>query len=177
MKKNIFDLAFFDGEGAEKVPEKETKLESETSETANSNQITLLSINEELKKIAKNNELNDKLYSDLRKYQEGIIQETTLPLLKGIISIINDLERKSRFSAEDTQLTNEILQRLKDLLFEFDIYEIESDNTFNAKNHRIIKVIPTDDDSLNNVVAKKLSSGFQKGDQVIVKEAIELYKK
>ena len=140
-------------------------------------------------------EINDKLYGNLKKYQDGMLDTIVESVYSEIILIIKDLESQvSHIPKECTEENyNKLFKRfsaiplrLMDLLYEHDVepYQVQGD-LFEAKRQDISSTVVTNDESLKNHVKESVSKGYLRHiiaengdsvDKVLRKEKVIVYK-
>ena len=144
----------------------------------NSDVQVILEKMEELKDLFENKiaadshlkEINDKLYGNLKKYQDGMLDTMVESVYSEIILIIKDLESQvSHIPKECTEENyNKLFKRfsaiplrLMDLLYEHDVepYQVQGD-LFEAKRQDISSTVVTNDESLKNHVKESISKGY-----------------
>ncbi len=169
----------------------------------NSDVQVILEKMEELKDLFENKiaadshlkEINDKLYGNLKKYQDGMLDTIVESVYSEIILIIKDLESQvSHIPKECTEENyNKLFKRfsaiplrLMDLLYEHDVepYQVQGD-LFEAKRQDISSTVVTNDESLKNHVKESISKGYLRHmisengdsvDKVLRKEKVIVYK-
>lgn len=137
----------------------------------------------------KNKLIND-IYDELESYKEDMHYKQYKPIISDIIDIVYDIHRLIRTYNDKLSKGEEITMKsvinnleiyesdLTDLLEKYNVesYCYEEVDTFEPRQQKAIKVIPTDDITLDKKIADRLMNGFKTGDKIIVKEKVMAYK-
>lgn len=139
--------------------------------------------------------LNDKLYKDLKKYQDGMLDVVLEAIYSEIIIIIRDLKNQAvHIPAECTEQNytalfkkyEEVPQRLLDMLYEHDVEPYCAvDSKFEPRKQEISALVHTADPNKRNCIKESVSDGFirhvisEEGDtidKILKKERVVAYK-
>jgi molecular chaperone GrpE (heat shock protein) len=153
---------------------------------------SIKNLEEKVNDFSYKDDINSRLHDELQKYKSGLRKEFVTPLLKGII---REYDRSIRmynyyFQNEDSSIEGKYLNLLKqfemtsfgllELLNDYDIepFYVNKGELFNPKEHRIIEVIETTDNELDNRIEKQISCGFRdlSNDRLIRSVEVNLYK-
>lgn len=128
------------------------------------------------------NGLFDKLYKERDEYKNDVYAKLLKPFVIGAINIIADL--RMYISKMDTYDVDRSLIYLKTV--PDDIVELLEDNgvelfeedgeLFNPKIQRAKKIVPTEEEALNNKVAERLEKGYRWNGVVLCPEMVAVYK-
>lgn len=140
-------------------------------------------------------ELNDKLYKDLKKYQDGMLDVILEAIYTEIIIIIRDLKNQASHIPEENseqnyetlrKKFNEIPQRLIDMLYEHDVESYSAvDNKFEPRKQDIASLVSTSDPNKRNCIKESVAEGFVRHvisgdgetvDKVLKKEKVVAFK-
>lgn len=140
-------------------------------------------------------ELNDKLYNDLKKYQDGMLDVILEAIYGEIIIIVRDLNNQAAHIPKECTEQNytvlfrkfkEVPQRLLDMLYEHDVEPYSAvDNKFEPRRQDIASLVSTTDPDKRNCIKESVAEGFvrhilsEEGDtidKVLKKEKVIAYK-
>ncbi len=121
----------------------------------------------------------DRLHQELTQYKEDFVFQTTKPFLLDLLMFYDSLSWFHR-SLVKPDVTPEVIaesfQYLVDefleVLYRQDIVPVEGTRTFDARIHKAVKVVPTQDTARNNVVDQVLKRGFSRGGRVLRPEEV-----
>jgi len=155
------------------------------------------------KEIAELREMVAALASELGKYTTSReqLKEYSSIMSKRDAEIANRkflgmLEQLSAMREDFFKLCNGINAKLdsfspKDILGSFEAYGVDMENILvdcgvqigpskfeklNTANQRIVDVIPTDDESMNGMIAERVSDGYVYQGRVLLKEKVKIYR-
>lgn len=135
----------------------------------------------------KKNAIIEALGAENKQYKEGLYGKIFKPLLMDVIEIADDLHRMIRAYQEKPDETIDkkkflsVLSiyesDLEDILgkYDVDVYEVDGDE-FDAKRQKIIKIVETDDESLNRKVSQRAMKGFELDGKILSPERVYVYK-
>ncbi len=110
--------------------------------------------------------------------------------------LVGAMEQMSIMREDFNKLCSDIRDRLdkmdaETVLSSFEAYKVDMENILtdagvfighfefdrlNTTHHRIIGVIPTDDESIDGTIAERHTDGYRMGDRVLLKEKVSVYK-
>lgn len=132
------------------------------------------------------NQLFDQMYSQLKKYQDDVLDSLQEPLIKDLLSLLDGIKQFERFMPEEaTQENYEKLRKrfgdfredLEDILEDLDVCRYDTDPVVpDPKRQKIVKTIVTEDADKNNTVEKKISDGYLYRNRILKYEKISIYK-
>ena len=116
------------------------------------------------------NELFDNMHRELVRYQNGALDKIIDIIALDIIQLIDATKGHVRVyeSKESTEENYEKLLRV--------IKGIAEDLEDILYRQKIIQTVPTDDKSKDNLVAERMTSGYEKGEKVFRPERIKIFK-
>jgi molecular chaperone GrpE (heat shock protein) len=138
--------------------------------------------------------INKELHEELQKYKAGLRKEFITPLLKHIIHEYDRADKQFKFYLQNEQESSKgdlfvkllkefqmVSFALLDLLHDYDIdsFEVKEGAQYSAKEHKVVEVIETDDDSKNGTVASCETCGFRdiESGRLLQQANIKVYKK
>ena len=121
----------------------------------------------------------DRLHQELTQYKEDFVFQASKPFLLDLLMFYDSLSWFHR-SLVKPDVTPEVIaesfQYLVDefleVLYRQDIVPVEGTRTFDARIHKAVKVVPTQDAARNNVVDQVLKRGFSRGGRVLRPEEV-----
>ena len=133
------------------------------------------------------NELFDNMLRELVRYQNGaldkIIDIIALDIIqlidttKGHIHVYENKESTEENYEKLLRVIKGIAEDLEDILYR---QNIESycvlGQEVDVRRQKIIQTVPTDDKSKDNLVAERMTSGYEKGEKVFRPERIKIFK-
>lgn len=126
----------------------------------------------------------DNLHKELQMYKTNEKQDQMLPIVKDIIMIIDDLEKKyCDFEMQDKlnekniiKTVQDTIQDLEDVLYRQGIESIPSEiDLFNSKRHKVISTIKTNDKKLDRHIARVHKKAFEWDGRLIRHEQVTVY--
>ena len=153
------------------ISKEETK---ENEANVDDEALSLLPLLKEIKKLLEEKEhllkMNAEMHDELTKLRNSFIEDVKRPYIKGYLLIYDRLDDLIKANTESlsSELTyvmntiNNIKLNILDILEEFDIEVVEPEinSTFNPKEHRALKTIPTDEQEKDKTIAAVNSPGF-----------------
>ncbi len=123
----------------------------------------------------------DALYAELKQYRENFLAQAERPLLLDLV-LFYDSMNWFRQSMEREEMSAEVLsdsfQYLMDefleLLYRRDVNPMEPSSHFDRSIHKVIRVLPAQDPKDHERVARVLKRGFNRGEQVLRAEEVEV---
>ena len=133
------------------------------------------------------NELFDNMHRELVRYQNGALDKITDIIALDIIQLIDTTKGhihvyENKESTEENyekllRVIKGIAEDLEDILYR---QNIESycvlGQEVDVRRQKIIQTVPTDDKSKDNLVAERMTSGYEKGEKVFRPERIKIFK-
>jgi len=128
----------------------------------------------------------DRLHGELQKHSSDLIAKTSMPYVNGIIRLYDDIgksvENLQKKSSEELgpdqffPVLKGIQEDVEILLDQNGIVSYtEISDKFDPKRQRVISKVDTQDEHLVGTVAKRLRPGFERSDDVIQKERVNVY--
>lgn len=145
------------------------------------------SFDDKIAEDAHKNALFDEMHRELVRYQNGIMDKIVDTLALDIIQLVDstkgyiDVYKKEEPTAENykrlLRIVTGIAEDLEDILYRQSIepYCVEGCEV-DVRKQKIIQTVETDDPSLNNQVADRLVSGYEREGKVIRPERIKVFK-
>lgn len=150
---------------------------------------------EELKELFKKriqydeykNKLFDNVHEELTKYKNGMMEKLVdtmsmdiIRMIDGIAKTISLYEGKEPNEENYKKLLNQvrgISEDLQDVLYRqnIEVYNVSSYEV-DTRKQKIVKVIPTDDESLDKKIAEVVADGYEKEGRVLRPERVTVYK-
>ncbi|MCB9758747.1 MAG: nucleotide exchange factor GrpE [Alphaproteobacteria bacterium] len=125
----------------------------------------------------------DTLYEELRQYKEDFIYQAEKPLLLDLLLFYDSLNwfQNSLMSNEmSMEVVADSFQYLIDefleVLYRRDVLPMESNQYFDPKTQKAVKVQPAPEDAVDQEVAQVLKRGFTRGDRVLRSEEVVIYR-
>ena len=173
--KKTFDA---NAEHAPPVPTEEDKTPLISAEVAEIPEIAanVKKILEQVQDFTYKEKINKQLHEELQKYKTGLRKEMISPLLKFIIREYDraaqqyDYYRRKSDNEPQSELFVKLLKEfniislsLLDLLNDYGItpFEVEEGADYSSTEHKIVKVVETDTESLDRKIADYLLCGFR----------------
>ena len=113
------------------------------------------------------------LYEEMEDYKQDAFFKVERNFLQDLLGFYDGL-KWSTTSIED-DVGQQILDDFIELLARRDVVPLPTLDRFDAKFHRVLQVVTTDDVELDGTVAQVLKRGFYRGDKVLRIEDISLY--
>jgi molecular chaperone GrpE (heat shock protein) len=132
----------------------------------------LSSIAESVKLLARKNDLTDALHDEVKRLRRGELAEAQSSLIRDLIRVRDQVERLRQVSTapDDLKLVGdqlvEVLSRAGITRFEPNVGD-----PFDPSAHNAAGRAPTDDASLDRLVAAVVKPGFRRGDGVLIRAA------
>lgn len=151
---------------------------------------TLLSFNENINLLEENIKVQNfsvQLYEELEEYKGDTLFELRKTMLGQLVELRETLKRliNSLRDKEDSYFTKDEFFKLFDafennILQNIRLLDIDVSTTTNVvydrKIHKIMEVIPTDDEGLNNVIESRISQKYMYENKVLFREKVRIYK-
>lgn len=125
----------------------------------------------------------DSLHRELQQYREDFALKMLEPLLNDLVQLYDDIDRvTARKTGNENadqareDLRNHILSDLEAILqrYGYDMYQTV-ETTFDRKLHRVTRIIPTTDASLDLTIVERVRRGLRHGERIIRPESIVVY--
>lgn len=127
----------------------------------------------------------DQMHRELQKYKEDLYAQLLRPILLDIVEVRDSILRiaatyLARPEGEQSipnKTFSDYSYDLQDILEKnnVEIYHSAGGDTFTPIRQRVIKKVPTADESLHGKVAESLSSGYSYGSKILSPEKISVY--
>ena len=168
----------------EKVNE---EIKSLLNETQNSLDLLNKKFDQKIKSDEYKNALFDNLHQELTKYRNGEMEKISDAIALEIIQLKESYEKKwqvvsekeeTSYSPDEMKNTiHEMVIALEDILYRqgYDDFSCEGE-IVDVKKQKIVGFIETSDETSNNHIGKRLAVGYEKGDRVVYKEKIKIFK-
>jgi molecular chaperone GrpE (heat shock protein) len=154
---------------------------------------SLCEIEKSVSEFACKDRINSNLHDELQKYKSGLRMEFVSPLLKSIIREYDRATQQYAFYLQKSQaepqseLFVKLLKEfnftalsLLDILDDYNYvpFEVQEDEEYNTREHKITKVIETDDAASDRKIAKCLACGFcdSESGRLIRQAEVTIYK-
>lgn len=133
------------------------------------------------------NKLFDNMHKELTKYQNGLLDKLVDSIAMDIIQLLDATGRNRDIYSEKEpseenyakllRCVKGVAEDLEDILYRQDIepYSVPGDEV-DVRRQKIIQIINTDDEALDNKVAERTAVGYTKGDKIMRPERIKIYK-
>lgn len=133
------------------------------------------------------NKLFDNLHRELTDCRNQVYEKTANMMALDIIQLIdsvkdlNKIYKEKEYSEENykklLKAIDGISQDLEDVLYRQNIesFSVASDEV-DAKKQKIIQILETQDENLNNTIAQRCACGYEKNDKILRQERIKIYK-
>lgn len=132
------------------------------------------------------NKMFDNMHSELTEFRNDVVMQVVNNIILEIIQLIDSNNKTcKKFSSEEPSEENykkllsaleAVSEDLTDILYRESVEPYEHQGDVDVKRQKIIKIIKTDDKSLDNTVAERYVSGYEKNGKVIRPERIAIYK-
>ncbi len=132
------------------------------------------------------NHLFDEMHKQLAKYQDDALKSVIEPFISELITLLDNVKQYEKYTPEEATPENyaklrkrmaDVRGDIEDLLEEMDVSRYETDEIIpDTKRQKIIKTVRTEDASLNNTIAAKLSDGYIYRNKIIKYEKVSVYK-
>lgn len=127
----------------------------------------------------------DQMHAELQKYKEGLYAQLVRPILVDVIGIRDSIMRMAATFLEKPEGERDIpndtfagyAYDLQDILEKngVEIYRTGAGEAFVPIRQRVVKKLPTDDESLHGKVAASLTCGYSYDGRVISAEKVAVY--
>lgn len=114
------------------------------------------------------------LYSEMEDYKKGTLFELEKYILNDLLFFFDGLQWAVT-SSKDTETTQQIYDDFMDLLARYEVTPFPPSTTFDAKLHRVLQVVETEDSALDGTIASVLKRGFFRRDVILRVEDVTLY--
>ena len=125
----------------------------------------------------------DALYEELRQYKEDFIYQAEKPLLLDLLLFYDSLNWFQESLVKKEMSMDVIADSFQYLIDEFlevlyrrDVMPMESQDRFDPKTQKVVKVIPPEDGGEDQHVAQVLKRGFHRGARVLRNEEVVIYR-
>lgn len=125
----------------------------------------------------------DQLYAELKQYKDDFTFQAEKPLLLDLLLFYDSLnwfqeslikgEMSPDVIADSFQY---LLDEFLEVLYRRDVLPIEQADTFDRKNHKAVKVAPTEDEALDYKIAQVLKRGFVRADKLLRPEEVVIHR-
>ncbi len=129
--------------------------------------------------------LSKTLYAELQEYKKGLYSSVMKPLLMDMIQVRNDILKQGnsliKKNGEDTMIKVSTFlsyaEDIQDILekYDVDVFSSQSGDDFDARRHKMLKKVDTDDVTLNKKICESLAEGYEYAQRVIIKENVTVY--
>ncbi len=129
----------------------------------------------------------DRQHNELERYRQEESAKLSKAIMMDMICEIDSAEKNEKFY-ESTECTEEnflklkklvlrVSEDLRDLLERHDVFAYRSNpgDMFDAKRQRVLKTVPTGDQSLNRIIQESIRWGFEREGKVIRPEQVAVY--
>jgi molecular chaperone GrpE (heat shock protein) len=113
------------------------------------------------------------LYEEMETYKQQSFFDLERGFLLDLLFFYDGLHWSLSEAPEDTQ--NQVKEDFLELLSRRDVVPMPEMTHFDAKIHRVLQIVPTDDPNLDGTIAQVLKKGFFRGTQVLRIEDISMY--
>ncbi len=114
------------------------------------------------------------LYAEMEEHKRGTWFAVEKQVLKDLLLFADSMQWALE-QTTDPATTQQLQSDLLDLLARYDVVPFPESRIFDAKVHRVLKVVPTDDPSLDGQIASVLKKGFYRGDEILRVEDVTIY--
>ena len=115
------------------------------------------------------------LYAEMEDYKKGALFELERHILNDLLIFFDGIQWSVEHST-DTDTTNQINDDLLDLLARYDVVPVPPSTTFDAKIHRVLQVVETDNPDLDGQISSVLKKGFYRKDKILRVEDVTMYR-
>ena len=113
------------------------------------------------------------LYEEMEVYKQQAFFDLERSFLLELLFFYDGLNWSLSETSEDIQ--TQIKEDFLELLHRRDVVPMPEVLKFDAKIHRVLQIVPTDDPDKDGTVAQVLKKGFYRGTQVLRIEDISMY--
>ena len=113
------------------------------------------------------------LYDEMEDYKQDAFFKVERTFLHDLLVFYDGLKWST--ASIENDVGQQILDDFLELLARRDVVPLPTLEKFDAKFHRVLQVVPTEDENLDGTVAQVLKRGFYRGDKVLRIEDISLY--
>lgn len=138
-----------------------------------------------LKYDAHKEKVIDALHAELQGHKNGLLEKLVRPIILDIIEILDDTRKilrdvKAREQDNDPDILKKIVHGLpgdlEDLLFKHGIETYSSESpSFTPATQKAIKIIPTEDETLDKMICERLKNGYLSEGRLIRQEMVSVY--
>ena len=125
----------------------------------------------------------DQLYEELKQYKDDFIFQAEKPLLLDLLLFYDSLNwfQESLVKKEmSMEVVSDSFQYLIDefleVLYRRDVLPMESQDRFDPKTQKVVKVVPPEEDGQDQMVAQVLKRGFNRAERVLRCEEVVIYR-
>jgi len=125
----------------------------------------------------------DSLYEELRQYKEDFIFQAEKPLLLDLLLFYDSLNwfQESLVKKEmSMDVISDSFQYLIDefleVLYRRDVLPMESQEKFDPKSQKVVKVVAPDEPGQDQIVAQVLKRGFNRAERVLRSEEVVIFR-
>ena len=144
-------------------------------------------LNDKFDSKIQNDEWKNKKYDEMHglmlKYQDDLLAKIVDPLLKSYIQLSDSIKKDIKFFESDEnkselcEILTGINEQIDSILFDYDVEPYTADfGIVDAKEQKIVKTVPTEDENANNCVAEILTTGYKKNGKVFRMERVNIFK-
>ena len=113
------------------------------------------------------------LYEEMEVYKQQAFFDLERSFLLDLLFFYDGLQWSLSETSEDVQ--TQVREDFLELLHRRDVVPMPAVSNFDAKIHRVLQIVPTDDPTKDGTVAQVLKKGFYRGTQVLRIEDISMY--
>lgn len=127
----------------------------------------------------------DNMHSELSKYKEDMYAQLVRPILMDVIEVRDSIIRVGETFAEKPEGERDVpLKTFSDYAYDMqdileknrvEIYRSQAGDDYVPIRHRVIKKIPTGDESLNGKIAQSFTGGYNYNGRTISAEKVAVY--
>jgi molecular chaperone GrpE len=140
----------------------------------------------ELRAEATRERIVDRLHSELQEYKQDFLLKVQRPIFIDLIQLHDDIgkiietrspgESGAAANAELRSVLASVQTGIEDILYRQGVepFRVEQEG-FDPRRQRAVSTVPTEDPSMNKLVAARLRVGFQSGERLIRPELVSVY--
>jgi len=130
------------------------------------------------------NQIIDKLHRELQDYKNNENQDRVLPLIRDLLSLIDNVEKQVRFIRENgydnpeklIEMIQNTVQDVEDILYRQGIEALSNQSEkFDSKRHKVIKTIKTTDKDKDKQIAEVFGKAYFWEERQIRPERVAVY--
>ncbi len=114
------------------------------------------------------------LYSEMEDYKKGALFELEKHILNDLLFFFDGLQWAVT-SSKDRETTQQVYDDFMDLLARYEVTPFPPSTNFDAKLHRVLQVVDTEDPTLDGTIASVLKRGFYRRQAILRVEDVTLY--